>query len=129
MVKPDLVAVYANPNGRLFKLKGKGLEPMGPIPLVQRLLLKRTGSLFEAHTPLDLLDPGVEWKKFGSPLEIFNEEDLLVNIKVYRNGQLLTVNNDFGSDFDFYFVDTNKIAFVFSIRTHEILQISRNFEE
>ena len=129
MAKPDLRRLFANAKGRIVQLRGTGLEPIDLIQNVQRKILKRTGGLFKANTPLDLTEPGPGWAAFGSLEAVEDELDLFVNIKIYRNGQLLMSNNGASPDFDFSFIEKNKVAFIFSVRTSEVLQISKNFIE
>ncbi len=129
MAKPDLVPVYANPEGQTFRMGGMHFKPLELNTVIRRQVGKRSGPIFQAHTPLDLTALGLGWAVFGSPIEIEDETDLLVNIKIYRNGQLLMGSGGFSPDFDFYFVEKNKLAFIFSIRTSEVLQISKNFQE
>ena len=128
MAKPDMSKLYAGSDGIIFRELGVGLQTLTSTHVIQRQILKRTIGTLPADTPLDLVSPGSGWEIHGDPIEVTDGVDLLTNVKIYRNGQLLTVDNDFGSDFDFYFVEENKIAFVFSIRTSEVLQISKNFD-
>ncbi len=129
MAKPDLGRLYAGPKGQIFKQGGSGLSTLEVSLTVQRLILKRVEGLFGENEPLDLTAPGFGWLIFGDAINVENEADLLTNIKIYRNGQLLIGNNSFSPDFDFYFIEKNKIAFIFSIRTSEVLQISKNFKD
>ena len=129
MAKPDLRPLYSTPETTIMEQGGKGFkaidlgESLNLLPPPERQILKRTGSLFVANTPLDLTDPGPGWSIFGSITDIEDEEDLLLNTKIYRNGQLLTGKVGISSvDFDFYFIEKNKIAFIFSVRTSEVIQ-------
>ena len=131
MPKPDLAPIYSDTNGTAFRDIGKGYARIGFIPpeqqATQREVLKREGSVFEAGTELDIVSPGQGWLVSGDLVTVLNVADLLTNIQVYRNGQLLACGAELNSDADVYFVDVNTIAFAFSIRSEEVLQIWKNF--
>ena len=129
MAKPDLRKLYVDSDGRTYQLVGTGTEPMDLIEPVERQILKRTGGLFKANTPLDLTAPALGWRVTGNSVGMENEIDLFLNVKIYRNGHLLTLNDRFSPDFDFSFIEKNKIAFIFSVRTSEVLQIIKNFRD
>ncbi len=129
MAKPDLRKLYVDSDGRTVQLAGTGPELMALIRPIERQILKRIGGLFKANTPLDFTDPGIGWRVVGNSVGIENEIDLFLNVKIYRNGHLLTVNDRFSPDFDFSFIEKNKVAFIFSVRTSEVLQIVKNFRD
>ncbi len=129
MAKPDLRKLYADSEGQIIQQMGVGVQPLEPIEGIERLILKRIGGLFKANTLLDLTDPGPGWDVFGNITGIEDEIDLFLNTKIYRNGQLLAVNDRFSPNFDFSFMETNTVAFIFSVRKGEVLQIIRNFKD
>jgi len=129
MAKPDLSKLYTDPKGVIFRQDGTGLAVVALGTPAERQVMKRIGGLFEARTILDLINPGPDWEIFGIITGIEDIVDLLIETKIYRNGQLLIGSADISQDSDFYFVDRNKIAFIFHIRKGEVLQISKNFKE
>ena len=130
MPKPDLTKVYADPAGNAFRDTGKGLARIELVTegTPQHCLLKRMEGLFEADMCLNVASPSAEWALFGDVLSIPDNEDFLTNVKVYRNGQLLTPGMGESTTFDVYFLDVDEIAFEFSIRPGEVLQIWKNFK-
>jgi len=96
---------------------------------VQRRVLIRTASSFEANTTLDIIAPGPGWIVFGDDVTFSGASEFTEQTQVFRNGVIQLTALSASDDNDVYFVSASgSIAFEFPIITNDVIQLWK-FEE
>jgi len=91
---------------------------------IEKISLIRIGGCFEANTPFDINNPGLDWAVFGGPVLISGSQEFVEQIQTYKNGILQLPGESSSDDFDVYFVSASgTIAFESNIQTHDVVQV------